>query len=255
MGVRRVTLPALLLSVALLFWPLALGGQESDATATLTGTVRSATTGEPLRQASVVLRTSGRRTFTDAAGRFTLRGVSPGADVLQVKLIGFADESVPLGLAADHVTRVELLLSETVLRLEEIEVTVRRTPGDRLAGFRQRRRTGPGVFIGPDQIAESHAVRSSDLLRTVPGIRVGASRAGRTSITVQRGQRICRPFIYLDGLPARDYPIDALSPDDLLGVEIYRGTSETPARFSFRGGQCATLVIWTREGRSGERER
>lgn len=252
-GVRRLAFAALLASSALLLSPPDTGAQESDSTATLTGVVRSAATGEPLGNASVILLESDSRAVTDAAGRFTLRGVRAGADVLQVRLIGFADESIPLGLAAGHVTRVKLLLSETVLRMEEIEVTVHRSAGDRLAGFRQRRRSGQGVFIGPEEIEASGATRSSDLLRRVPGVRVSSPGIGRSSITVQRGQRSCEPFVYVDGLPARDYHIDNLSPNDLLGLEIYRGASETPPRFRFRGGQCATVVIWSREGRSNER--
>lgn len=250
----RAALLALAVLLTVSCWPSSAAGQGSDSTATLTGTIHSATSGSPLENVRVALRRSGRATVTDSAGRFALEDLPPGADTLQVQLIGFAEESAPLALTPGHITRVTLELSETVLTVEEIEVTVRRSrAGTRIAGFIQRREKGHGVFIGPDEIEESRATRSSDILRSVPGVRVSSAGIGRSSITIQRGQRRCEPFVYVDGLPARDYHIDNLSPDDLLALEVYRGASETPPQFRFRGGQCATLVIWSREGRANER--
>lgn len=227
---------------------------EGEGTAVLTGRVVSAMTGGPLEDARVLLLGSQRGDFTDEEGRFRIEEVPAGRDTVEVRLIGFASQTAPLELAPERVTRAVFSLSETVLSIEDIEVTVeQREPTGRLVGFEKRRQLGHGAFIGPEEIERSNAVVSSDLLRSVPGVAVGANTVGRTSIRITRYQRMCRPYVWLDGLPMGDYDIDNLVPDGLLAIEIYRGAAETPARFQKRGGQCGTLVIWTREGKEGER--
>lgn len=234
---------------------LAQAKEEADSVATLSGKVVSAMTGAPLEDVRVFLKQSRRGAFTDAEGEFRIVDVPAGRDTVEVRLIGFASESAPLELEAGHITRAVFSLSETVLRIEDIEVTVEepRVSG-RLAGFRKRQELGHGAFVGPEEIDRSGAVQSSDLLRMVPGVVVGPDRVGRTSIRINRYQRVCRPYVFLDGMPMGEYHIDNLAPNDLLGIEIYRGPSETPARFKKRGGQCGTMVIWTREGKDGERD-
>lgn len=249
-----LSLPAL----ALLGWPAGSAAQGNgstpDSSAVLTGRVVSAMTGGPLQDARVLLKGSQRGDFTDAEGRFRIDDVPPGRDTVEVRLIGFASQTAPLELTPDRMTRAVFSLSETVLRIEDIEVTVeRRVPTGRLLGFEERRQLGHGAFIGPEELDESNAVHSSDILRTVPGVSVGAYRMGGTAVRITRYQRMCRPYVWLDGMPMGQYDIDNLRPGDLLAIEIYRGPAETPARFQKRGGQCGTMVIWTREGKDGER--
>lgn len=230
------------------------GSQEADSAAVLTGRVVSAMTGGPLQDARVLLKGSQRGDFTDEQGRFRIADLPAGRDTVEVRLIGFASQSAPLELAPNRTTRAVFSLSETVLRIEDIEVTVERSePTGRLVGFEERRQLGHGAFIGPEEIEKSNATHSSDILRTVPGVSVGPYRLGRTSIRITRYQRMCRPYVWLDGLPMGNYDVDNLQPGDLLAIEVYRGAAETPARFKKRGGQCGTLVIWTREGKDGER--
>lgn len=233
---------------------LAQQGEAPDSVATLAGKVVSAMTGGPLEDVRVMLKRSQRGAFTDEEGRFRIDDVPAGRDTVEVQLIGFATESAPLTLEAGHTTRAVFSLSKTVLQIEDIEVTVKqeRVSG-RLTGFRERQQLGHGAFVGPEDIDESSAVHSSDLLRMVPGVTVGADRVGRTSIRINRYQRMCRPYVFLDGMPMGEYHIDNLRPNDVLAIEVYRGPSETPARFKKRGGQCGTMVIWTREGKDGER--
>jgi iron complex outermembrane receptor protein len=221
------------------------------ATATLAGQVVSAMTGGPLANARVVLRNSGRGAVTDSAGEFLIRDAPAGSDTVRVTLIGFAEEEVPLTLKADRTTRVTLLLSETVLKVEDITVEVDQPArSTKLEGFDKRRKTGHGHYIGPEEIEQRNAQRSSDYLRGVPGVSVGASRLGRAEIRVTRnpvGQN-CDPVVWLDGVPYPDYHIDQLNRDDIMAMEIYRGPSETPPQFDFQGEGCGTIVVWTQDG-------
>lgn len=249
-----LTVLSLLAFAAMSSSAAAQSADAPDSTAVLEGRVVSAMTGGPLQDARVLVTGSQRGDFTDAQGRFRIAELPPGRDTVEVRLLGFARQTAPLQLAPNRTTRAVFSLSETVLRIEDIEVTVeqRETTG-RLVGFEERRQLGHGAFIGPEEIEKSNAVNSSDLLRTVPGVSVGPYQMGRTSIRITRYQRMCRPYVWLDGLPMGQYDIDNLQPVDLLAIEVYRGSAETPARFKKRGGQCGTMVLWTREGKDGER--
>ena len=234
--------------------PAALSAQErdaeSDSLAVLTGQVVSAMTGGPLQDARVVLKGSGHGAFTDASGRFTIPDVPAGRDTVQVGLIGFAEQEVPLTLQPDRVTRVTLMLSETVLRVEDISVEVEgREEIGKLSGFYDRMKRGIGHYITPEEIEDLHAQNTSDYLRGVPGVQVGAYRMGRADVRITRAKLDCRPVYYLDGILNRSLHPDELNRDDILAIEVYRGASETPPQFSFTGSGCGTILIWTREGR------
>lgn len=224
---------------------------DTDSLATLTGQVVSAMTGGPLEDARVVLASSGRGAFTDASGQFTIADVQPGRDTVQVGLIGFAESQVPLTLKPGHVTTVTLMLSETVLRLEDITVEVkRRREIGKLSGFYDRMQYGHGHYITPEEIEQRQAQQTSDYLRGVPGVSVGAYRFGGARVRITRSQsRDCPPNYYLDGVPAHNLNIDELNRDDLLAIEVYRGASEVPAQFQLTSSGCGTILIWTRDGR------
>lgn len=255
-------------SVAALFLVALLGtgvlpsrveGQQDpaagDSLATLTGRVVSAMSGGPLEGARVILESSGRGTFTDPEGRFTIRGVRAGRDTVRVGLMGFAEEQVALSLQPGAITRVTLLLSETVLRVEDISVEVE-GPRDRgkLAGFYARKAAGFGRFVTPEEIEARDAQHPSDYLRGVMGVQVGAYRMGRAPVTIVRAGGQCTPTFWVDGVRNPNVEIDDLNPDDVLAIEVYRGTSETPSRFGFGGASCGTIVVWTREGRDERTE-
>lgn len=253
-----VVLLGAVLAIALLMAPMALPGQEEeegqaveDSTATLSGQVVSAMTGGPLDDVRVVLKGSGLGAFTDSTGGFTIQNAPPGRDTVQVSLIGFAEEQVPLTLKPGHVTSVTLMLSETVLRVEDITVEVRRRDQiGKLSGFWNRENKGLGAFIPPEQIEEQDPQHPSALLRGIAGVRVGAYRFGRAPITISRSRRDCEPVYYVDGTVNQNFHIDDMNRDDLLAVEVYRGPSEVPPRFAFQGGNCGAIVVWTREGRN-----
>ncbi len=222
--------------------------------AILQGQVVSAMTGGPLHNAQVSLLHAGLGTYTDSTGHFVLNDLPAGPDTLHVRLIGFADQSVPITIQGNHITTATLMLSQTVLQMADIHVQVRQlAPVDRLAGFENRMRSRQGVFLTPEEVDKKreYANKSADLLRGLPGISVGESTVGHTSIRVPRGQRWCTPFIWLNNQPMPNLHIDDLSPEAILAMEIYRSGSETPPQFVYRGfsGQCATIVVWTRDGR------
>ena len=60
---------------------------------------------------------------------------------------------------------------------------------------------------------------------------------------------ICEVTYYIDGsyVPSGTFHMDDMSPTMVEAVEVYRGPSETPARFRQRDSACGIIAIWTRE--------
>jgi hypothetical protein len=260
--------PGILVAVVLSMSILVLSGSPSplraqdeqdmsalpaDTTATLTGVVVSAMTGGRLPNARVVLVKSGYGAFADSTGAFRIPRVPPGLDTVEVSLIGYASARAPIVLQAGATTSATFSLSETVLRVEELHVTVRQAAAmGKLARFEEHKRHGMGYYITPSMVADRHARHSSDLLRMVPGLEVGPFNLGHADVRVVRATLNCNPPIYVDGLLSPNLRIDDVDPADVMAVEVYRGPSETPAEYERGRNNCGAIVVWTQQGGTGD---
>ena len=239
--------PVLLVVLALASLSSAPEARAQDASASLSGRVISAETGKPLPRAQVIIDSTRRGAITDSAGEFRLPDVSPGSRTVRVRLIGFATAETQVDLRPKVITDVTFILDRQALRVEELKVTV---PGgtegklDRV-GFQRRRERGLGVFVTPEEIERRNPDNPSDLLRNLPGLRVGRPVLGQSPVRVVRGHNECAPMIYLDGQKARGLDIDQLRKEDVLAMEVYRGAAEIPPQFSFQLNGCGVVVIWT----------
>jgi hypothetical protein len=161
---------------------------------------------------------------------------------------------VSVDLASHRATTVAVTLKEQARVLNE--VTVYGTPSHTrsLSGFAERRRLGFGHFFTRADIARRHPIVLSDLFRgSAAGIQVVPTdsrfghklilRGGSTSLIAGGG---CNPTIYLDGVTLNDSTGDVdwfADPQDVAGVEVYAGPSQTPPQFPGHG--CGSVVIWT----------
>lgn len=152
-------------------------------------------------------------------------------------------------------------------------------------GFTSRKDHGVGRYITREEIARKSSFRFTDLLRSIPGLRVGINKYGddvvsspRSGGSVLSASSACVQYfvdgVRFDGSPAiaqgmnRSPELDrmmaemaqraaqelnaVLRRDDVLGIEVYQG-AETPPKFNQGGGNCATILIWTKE--SAERDK
>lgn len=226
-------------------------GTRADSTATLVGKVVSVMTGGPLEGARVVLTASGLGAFTDSAGDFTIPNAPAGfVDTVEVSLIGHAEQTVPLRLEPGATNRVVFSLSQTVLRVSDLEVRVERSPlRYSLSEFERHRKAENGYFVTPQMIERQDPTYSSDILRRVPGVTVGGRVNGEAEIRFVHSTVNCYPALYLDGIYWPRHNLDELSPNQILAMEVYRGTSEVPLRFQGPGREdCGVIVVWTRQG-------
>ncbi len=222
--------------------------------ASITGIVRDATTNDPIVAAEVLLNGT-VMVQADAHGRFHIarRTVAWGTNLLTVRRIGYAAVTDMLWVE-DPSTDFELnvRMSATAILMPEVVVL-----GDRviyefgkMREFWQRRRLGEGHFITREEIEGQTALDTSDLLRSIPGLRI--ERFGlRTRILSARRGDVCQLGLFVDGIPlVGDLDIDAYtSPDMIDGIEIYSGAATIPAQYNRSGGfgsSCGAIVVWTR---------
>lgn len=255
---------ACLLAAALL-----ASAPAASAQTLVRGTLLDAASAQPIVSGTVIISANRgrwqRSTQTDSAGRFEFQDVSAGPYRLRARRVGYREAVGQLGLSADSLVQVELRLAAASVVLEPVTVVTRSTRdvSPVLRGFYDRLQRGFGRYITREEIESRHAVHVADVLRNVPNLRATASRMGTTAGSTfshgSSGDR-CNVVFFLDGLqlnqPAivgrpspRDFVIDDyVNPDEVEGIEIYRGESDTPAEFVTRWVQCGTVVIWTRRG-------
>ena len=89
----------------------------------ISGTVRSAESGQPLGFSIVTLEPGGRRQFTDAAGAFVFESLSSGRYVLSVRQIGYAPLDSQIVVAGDSATVLHIVLRHLAIELPPVTVS------------------------------------------------------------------------------------------------------------------------------------
>jgi len=223
---------------------------ENRLLAELVGQVVNASTGRPVDGAVVTLVGSGFGAITDSTGNFRVPQTWAGQDTLEVRFIGFEPSRTEVTLEANQTTRVTLLLSQTVVRVADLTVEIRQSRKSRkLEGFVERMEKGFGTFFTPRDIINRMPRLPSDMLRGLPGVRVGRIEYGRAEVMFASGAggrgTDCPPAVYLDGVYQAGMQIDDIPAEDLGAVEIYRRGTETPMEFMRTSSTCGAIVIWT----------
>lgn len=226
------------------------------AQGTLTGHVRDP---HGFGIASAEVRIAGGRlgAVTDGSGAFRVSGVPAGVVKVSARRIGFRPGTNDATVGDGQEVDVTVVLAFTPLQLEQVTVTARREPYDaRLAGFRQRSEKKVGTFITRERIEASASATFSDLLRSIPGVRVVASTSGIRNALRFRGQN-CAPLVYVDGFPASadEFDVDIIDPATVEGVEVYMSMLTVPAELNSPRGleRCGVIAVWSRPFRPAPR--
>ena len=269
-------LPASLLCSTL---PGPISGQEAcDSGATLRGVAREVESGVALGFATVSLQTADNNvlvtTRTDRAGGFTLCGLRAGRYELTASLAEYTAGPTALAVtedaARDRATlEVVLAMSAEAFALDTINVEARPRdldpPG--FAGFEERRASGFGMFVMPEEIRARNPSRVTDVLREAG---VAVHNHGR-QIWMRRTS--CGPMVYIDGVRvthlSRAKPVRPVSgleaimedptyeaadaanmvhPSAVRAIEVYRGPGETPGEYLDSNARCGVILIWTWRG-------
>ncbi|MEO7713759.1 MAG: carboxypeptidase regulatory-like domain-containing protein [Gemmatimonadaceae bacterium] len=215
----------------------------------LSGIVLTAEGGRPIVGAQVNM-VSGSRARTNERGEFTLPDAPAGTRTLEVRALSFYPERRAVDVLSDG-PPIRVALSTLKAVLDTVKVTASR-PVDRMrSGFLERRRSGVGRFLTKEDISLRHPIVTSDLFRTMSGIRVQYDGDRFDSRILMRGaiDEWCAPVIYIDGRQMNTLSADEIDtwmrPKDIVGIEVYAGAG-MPAQFEQGMSACGSIVIWTR---------
>jgi carboxypeptidase family protein/TonB-dependent receptor-like protein len=234
-------------ALALTVVPASSRAQAALANARLVGAVRDST-GVPVP--SAIVASSGLRALTDTGGRFALPGLPLGTVKVSIRRLGFEPRDTAVVLTDGRVD--SLLVVLVVIPQELAGITTEAETRSRrwLSEFHRRRQGNVGTFLDRKQIEERHVQRISDLMRRLPGVRVGVDRNGRQQMRMGRasGGRDCPPDFWIDGVRATGLNVDDVPLQDVEALEIYKGPSGIPPELNSRFGNpgCGAVVIWTR---------
>lgn len=221
--------------------------------------------GQPLVGAQVGL-VNGPQTRTNARGEWTLGDLPRGTRTLEVRAVGYYPERRMVDVVDDApLQTVSLVTFKSVLDTMKIRASANPLLTE---GFLDRRRSTAGTFLTGNDIVVRTARVTSEIFRNLPGVYLEYPQPGdidlgpMTSagqleilgtepiVLMRSGAGVrCIPTIVLNGsimhnLGSSD--LDAmLSPQQLLGVEIYR-PGQTPPQFQTGLSGCGSIVLWTR---------
>ena len=254
------------------------------------GRLLEAGTGQPVGAAQVALVSSaGNAVSADQSartGHFSLRAPRPGTYRVQVRRLGYRarTESVEVGSRG---LELDIRLEPLPVSLDpvtvEADLSLRHLEQ---VGFYVRQLSDFGHFITRDAIGHRQPKRLTDVLTTVPGVRLvpDGQVIGRTMLQFRSATTtlggLCEPRVFVDGLiairgdskpvvmtpggglidelnqedPRSPEPSvdDVVDPRDVEAIEVYRSGAEVPAQFGGMGPftRCGVVVIWTKKGRT-----
>lgn len=215
--IRRSRWAGVFLSVALAMLGTSPLRAQAGAAGTVTGRVTDSQSGVPLPGAQVFADNNRDRVVrTDNDGRYRLTDLPAGERTVSVRLIGYANKSTPISIAAGQSATLNIALSVQPLDLDAVVVTGQ-------GGEISKRRIATTVdVVSAEKIEASPAKRLDELLQTnLPSaqIRLTSGQPGTTSIMRTRGitsvSNNSTPVIYVDGVR-----MDNLNTIATLGMNV-----------------------------------
>lgn len=186
--------------------------------------------------------------LTDDKGEFALRNLPSGSHVLLARRLGYGAETVPVDLSSREPKRVTIRLPKHVAVIDPVVVTAKRVASLDKLGFTQRKKSGQGYYLDPDQIQRMRPTFLTDIFRQVPGLRVSYSPQGDV-VSGTRGTSSCVQY-FVDDMPWQSaMPGDVnnfVNAGEVVAVEVYQGPGVPPQYTRGMMGDCVTIVIWTK---------
>ena len=230
--------------------------------AALSGVVEDSV-GNPLTGVEIYLPSGGPRTRSGAGGTFRLAGLPAGPALIVARRLGYHATTVTVHLRAGESHDLDLTMAELQARPITMPAHVVLAAAPKLrsvfqAGFFLRKTSYPGgTFFDREYLLAMNPMYVSDVFRTANGMQAVRDRRGHTQwITRMNSTMNCPVRFFIDGnsVPLNGGTIDDLvQPNDVEGIEIYRGVSTVPAEFSGKSlsddSRCGVVAIWTRVSR------
>lgn len=250
-GSRGVRLLSTMVALMVAALELVAQGATSAGVGTISGLVREPS-GLAISNAEIVVEGQGTRARTDASGTYRLLAVPAGTVTLTARRLGFRAVTRTVELPAGGLATVAWELEAIPAKLAEVKVTERRQPFDsRLAGFKTRMENKrSGHFIDRKRIESSANTNFLDLLRGLPGVKIGSTVRGSAGRQVRFRNANCAPLVFIDGVPATaaDFDLESIDVSSVEGAEVYLSSTTLPPEFFAARGleRCGVVAIWSR---------
>ena len=261
---RTIVAPAL----TVLFAAGSLAAQETGA---VTGRVTAAATMEPLGQVQVFIEGTGLGTITDDDGRYRITAVPVGDQLVQARLLGYADASRTVSVQTGQAASANFELEESAVGLEDIVVT-----GTGTGGVARKRLGNTVSTIDTETLEDAPTENVSEILSgRQPGISISPSSglAGEGQQIRIRGtsslSQSNEPLVYIDGVRVNSgggfggavgtanggvgtgssSRLDDIDPNSIERIEVLKGAAAT----TLYGTEASNGVIqiFTKAGREG----
>lgn len=247
--------PAVLALALALFAALPAAAQQAGG-AVLNLQIREVGSGEPVRDARVVVEGIRYPVWSDRDGRVRVPNIPPGERMVIVSRPGYTGERVTIGFGRENVEgEVELRVLPVTLAPVTV-VADQQIRSLRERDFYNRVRNGHGSVLMRDEIERMRPRNTMDVMRRLRGFRVGYNPQGQVVLTSARSGNMgssCTPQVYLDGVlvwmdPGRVDPSDVVDPEQIEAIEAYTGGATIPPELNATGSACGVVAIWTRTG-------
>ena len=210
----------------------------------VTGTITDKSNGTPLQDVSVMVKGTTTGTRTDLNGKFIVAIPAQGNVQLEVSLVGYSTQLVPVkGASALSITMEKELKS-----MDEVVVIGYGT-------VRKRDLTGAVTSIKSEEIRE---VPAQNPLESIQGKVAGAditrgSGSSTSGINIRiRGNRSIgagnSPLYIVDGIQTSN--IDDINPNSIESIEFLKDASST-AIYGWQGAN-GIIIITTKKGTAGK---
>jgi len=220
--------------------------------ARLTGRVADAV-GAAIVKAEILVTNTSVRAETGTDGRFELENLPSGPVEVIVRRIGFSPAKIPLDLGAGEMRDIRVLLSPVAMVMDSVSVVAEAPVIEKaFNGFEARKSRGFGTFITREQIDKKNPRVTTDLFRTVSGVKLLRESGTPTVVSTRLGTTAYCPVRYfIDGASYQLYgqSIDTMiQVADIGAIEVYPGGATVPPQFGGRESACGVIAIWTRQG-------
>lgn len=230
------------LLLLIMFLPLCIFAQSGIS---VSGTVVSVTDKMPLPGASILVKGTTVGTMTNFDGKYKLSNVSPNA-ILIFSYLGMVTQEIAL----EGKSVIDANLESDNIGLEEIVVIG-------YGAIKKKDLTGSVVQIKPDNLSNQNPQTVADVLRGVPGLKVGYSADAKGGGSLQiRGQTSVydegshnAPLIILDGMQFYG-ELSEINPNNISQIDILKDASSTAVYGS--KASAGVIIITTKKGKRGK---
>jgi hypothetical protein len=268
---RRSSFSALVFGLVLIALAAPNAGAQASPQLERRVIVSSALTGAPIAGATITDSATSVTARSNAAGEFTWRVA--GRITLTIQAIGFVAQARVIENAAADTAVIRIALQPISQTLNEVPIIAAAPVRGRLSEFEERRAFGAGRFVTDSMLRKNDNRNLSEVIATLPGLRVtrgmgnagwiaGTRGSGSTrnsgfapsEMDKRKGARPgCYSTVMLDGgyvFSNRSgemlFDVNSLQTSQIAGIEYYPGASSVPVKFRGADTGCGLLIIWTR---------